>query len=156
MGISVHPNHSISVAGRGYNLCAVVCHSGAAAKVGHYYTLARHRSTEGKDIWWVYNDPMRRVATQDEAHEFRFIGVNHHMSTLPYTSKKACRQQMRLSPCRRRHPCTPRIAATTADRWTPRSWLTELTPNYKCSPHTKLRRRAVQSRSLSSFITTTV
>ena len=68
--IAVRPEHAILVAGRGYSLCAVVCHSGATARAGHYYTLARHRSTQGEDIWWVYNDSLRRVATQDELRQF--------------------------------------------------------------------------------------
>ena len=44
-----------------YELRSVVVHLGASVHAGHYITIARHDTRNGK--WWVYNDAQRREAT---------------------------------------------------------------------------------------------
>ena len=50
--------------GQGYALRAVVVHLGASLEVGHYVTLAQHRTQTGS--WWLYDDAGRKEATADQ------------------------------------------------------------------------------------------
>ena len=55
---------NLTFKGRLYNLCAVVVHLGDSPKSGHYITIARHTTKNGK--WWLYDDANRREARPDE------------------------------------------------------------------------------------------
>ncbi len=63
----LHPVEATPVVNFGgalYDLRSVVAHSGPSANAGHYVAVARHDTPTGR--WWMYNDSMRRVATDDE------------------------------------------------------------------------------------------
>ena len=47
-----------------YDLYAAVVHLGNTPQSGHYITIARHRTRDAE--WWIYNDAVRLIATEDE------------------------------------------------------------------------------------------
>ena len=47
-----------------YELYATVVHLGDSPKSGHYITIARHRTSDA--AWWVYNDRVRVIATEEQ------------------------------------------------------------------------------------------
>ena len=44
-------------------------------KLGHYYAFALHTDVDGNSSWWLYNDTLRRLATDEEVTAFHEGGT---------------------------------------------------------------------------------
>ena len=66
-GMIQHPveaTDDLELRGVLYALYATVVHLGDSPKSGGYITIARHRTSDA--AWWVYNDRVRVIATEEQ------------------------------------------------------------------------------------------